>query len=227
MVLTRAEIVVQSLAEEAIEYVYGYPGGAALHIYDALYKQDRVKHILVRHEQGAAHAADGYARVTGRPGVAFATSGPGATNLVTGIASAQMDSVPLVVVTGQVNSFAIGSDAFQETDITGITLPITKHNFLVLDAGDIARVIKEAFHIANTGRPGPVLVDIPRDVFLEEVQYMVPGEIELPGYSPTSVGHAGQIKRAAQLIKDSKKPVIVAGHGVIICLLYTSPSPRD
>ncbi len=220
MKMRGAQIVCESLLREGCNVVFGIPGGAILPLYQTLPEFPDLRHILVRHEQGAAHAADGYARVTGRPGVAFATSGPGATNLVTGIASAQMDSVPLVVVTGQVNSSAIGSDAFQETDITGITLPITKHNFLVLDAGDIARVIKEAFHIANTGRPGPVLVDIPRDVFLEEVQYMVPGEIELPGYSPTSVGHAGQIKKAAQLIKDSKKPVIVAGHGVIISRAY-------
>ena len=170
----------------------------------------------MRHEQGASHAADGFARVTGKPGVAFATSGPGATNLVTGIASAQMDSVPMVIVTGQVSKTVIGSDAFQETDITGITLPITKHNYLVMEASEIAGVIKEAFYIANSGRPGPVLVDIPRDVFLQETEYEEPDQVDLPGYSPNFDGHPKQVKKAAQLIKEASKPVILAGHGVLI-----------
>ncbi|MCI0438091.1 MAG: biosynthetic-type acetolactate synthase large subunit, partial [Chloroflexi bacterium] len=180
----------------------------------------KLRHILVRHEQGAAHAADGYARVTGRPGVAWATSGPGATNLVTGIATAMMDSVPIVVITGQVGRAAIGSDAFQECDIQGITLPITKHNYLVMNAADIPRVVKEAFYIASTGRPGPVLIDIPKDVFNEVAQFEYPEEIDLPGYKPNVTPHSGQVKRAAQLIRESKKPVILAGHGVILSKAY-------
>ena len=221
MKMRGAQIVCESLLREGCNVVFGIPGGAILPLYQTLPEFPDLRHILVRHEQGAAHAADGYARVTGRPGVAFATSGPGATNLVTGIAAAQMDSVPLVIVTGQVGRAVIGSDAFQETDITGITLPITKHNFLVMEASDIARVIKEAFYIANSGRPGPVLVDIPRDVFLEEVDYEAPGKVELPGYAPTLGGHLGQIKKAASLIKKSSKPVIIAGHGVIISRAYS------
>jgi acetolactate synthase-1/2/3 large subunit len=208
------------LLREGCNVVFGIPGGAILPLYQALPEYPELRHILTRHEQGASLAADGYARVTGKPGVAFATSGPGATNLVTGIASAQMDSVPLVIVTGQVNSWTIGSDAFQETDITGITLPITKHNFLVMDASEIATSIKEAFYIANSGRPGPVLVDIPRDVFMQEVEYEEPGELNLPGYSPNFSGHSGQIRKAANLINESEKPVIVAGHGVIISKAY-------
>ena len=169
MKMKGAQIVCESLLREGCNVVFGIPGGAILPLYQTLPEFPDLRHILVRHEQGASHAADGYARVTGRPGVAFATSGPGATNLVTGIASAQMDSVPMVIVTGQVATTVIGSDAFQETDITGITLPITKHNFLVMDASEIAQVIKDAFYIANTGRPGPVLVDIPRDIFLNRL----------------------------------------------------------
>ena len=221
MKMRGAQIVCESLLREGCNVVFGIPGGAILPLYQTLPEFPDLRHILVRHEQGASHAADGYARVTGRPGVAFATSGPGATNLVTGIASAQMDSVPMVIVTGQVATTVIGSDAFQETDITGITLPITKHNFLVMDATEISQVIKDAFHIANTGRPGPVLVDIPRDIFLQEVEYIVPTEINLPGYSPTITGNTKQIKRAAELIKDSKKPVILAGHGVLISQAYS------
>ena len=215
-----AQIVCKSLLREGCDVVFGIPGGAILPLYQTLPEFPDLRHILVRHEQGAAHAADGYARVTGKPGVAFATSGPGATNLVTGIAAAQMDSVPMVIVTGQVGRPSIGTDAFQETDITGITLPITKHNFLVMEAKDIARVIKEAFFIANSGRPGPVLVDIPRDVFMEEVDYEEPLELDLPGYKPTVSGNNRQIKKASALIQSAKRPVILAGHGVIISRAY-------
>ena len=215
-----AQIVCKSLLREGCDVVFGIPGGAILPLYQTLPEFPDLRHILVRHEQGAAHAADGYARVTGKPGVAFATSGPGATNLVTGIAAAQMDSVPMVIVTGQVGRPSIGTDAFQETDITGITLPITKHNFLVMEAKDIARVIKEAFFIANSGRPGPVLVDIPRDVFMEEVDYEEPLELDLPGYKPTISGNNRQIKKASNLIQSAKRPVILAGHGVIISRAY-------
>ena len=220
MKMRGAQIVCESLLREGCDVVFGIPGGAILPLYQTLPEFPNLRHILVRHEQGAAHAADGYARVTGKPGVAFATSGPGATNLVTGIAAAQMDSVPMVIVTGQVGRPAIGTDAFQETDITGITLPITKHNFLVMDANDIARVIREAFFIANSGRPGPVLVDIPRDVFMEEVDYEEPQKLDLPGYKPTVSGNNRQIKKAAGLIQSAKKPVILAGHGVIISRAY-------
>tara|TARA_Y100000780_G_scaffold231074_1_gene254956 strand:- start:14567 stop:16261 length:1695 start_codon:yes stop_codon:yes gene_type:complete len=220
MIKKGSQIVCESLLREGCNVVFGIPGGAILPLYQALPEYPELRHILTRHEQGASLAADGYARVTGKPGVAFATSGPGATNLVTGIACAQMDSVPLVIVTGQVNSWTIGSDAFQETDITGITLPITKHNFLVMDASEIASSIKEAFYIANSGRPGPVLVDIPRDVFVQEVEYEEPGELNLPGYSPNVSGHSGQIRKAANLINEAEKPVIVAGHGVIISKAY-------
>lgn len=215
-----AQIVCKSLLREGCDVVFGIPGGAILPLYQTLPEFPDLRHILVRHEQGAAHAADGYARVTGKPGVAFATSGPGATNLVTGIAAAQMDSVPMVIVTGQVGRPSIGTDAFQETDITGITLPITKHNFLVMEAKDIARVIKEAFFIANSGRPGPVLVDIPRDVFMEEVDYEEPLKLDLPGYKPTVSGNNRQIKKASALIQSAKRPVILAGHGVIISRAY-------
>ena len=215
-----AQIVCKSLLREGCDVVFGIPGGAILPLYQTLPEFPDLRHILVRLEQGAAHAADGYARVTGKPGVAFATSGPGATNLVTGIAAAQMDSVPMVIVTGQVGRPSIGTDAFQETDITGITLPITKHNFLVMEAKDIARVIKEAFFIANSGRPGPVLVDIPRDVFMEEVDYEEPLKLDLPGYKPTVSGNNRQIKKASALIQSAKRPVILAGHGVIISRAY-------
>ena len=220
MIKKGSQIVCESLLREGCEVIFGIPGGAILPLYQALPEYPELRHILTRHEQGASLAADGYARVTGKPGVAFATSGPGATNLVTGIASAQMDSVPLVIVTGQVNSWTIGSDAFQETDITGITLPVTKHNFLVMDASEIASSIKEAFHIANSGRPGPVLVDIPRNIFVQEVEYEEPGELNLPGYSPNFSGHPGQIRKAANLISESEKPVIIAGHGVTISKAY-------
>ena len=215
-----AQMVCESLLREGVDVIFGLPGGAILPLYQTLPEYPKLRHILVRHEQGAAHAADGYARVTGRPGVAWATSGPGATNLVTGIATAQMDSVPMVVITGQVARAAIGSDAFQETDCTGITLPITKHNYLVMNAADIPRIIKEAFHIASTGRPGPVLVDIPKDVFTEEAEFEYPREVDLPGYKPTLEGHPNQIRKAAELIDRAERPVIIAGHGIIISHAY-------
>ena len=208
-------MVCESLIREGVDVIFGLPGGAILPLYQTLPEYPQLRHILVRHEQGAAHAADGYARVTGKAGVAWATSGPGATNLVTGIATAQMDSIPMVVITGQVTRAAIGSDAFQETDTTGITLPITKHNYLVMESKDIPRIIKEAFHIATTGRPGPVLIDLPKDVLQEIDDFEYPEEIDIPGYKPNLQGHPAQIKRASQVISKSKRPVILAGHGVI------------
>ena len=220
MKMNGSQMVCESLIREGVDVIFGLPGGAILPLYQTLPEFPQLRHILVRHEQGAAHAADGYARVTGRPGVAWATSGPGATNLVTGIATAQMDSIPMVIITGQVPRAAIGSDAFQETDTTGITLPITKHNYLVMDAADIPRVIKEAFYVASTGRPGPVLVDIPKDVQQEEAEFVYPDEIDLPGYKPNLEGHGAQIKRAAKVIAESSRPVILAGHGVIFSGAY-------
>ena len=224
MKMTGGQMVCESLLREGVDVIFGLPGGAILPLYQTLPQYPQLRHILVRHEQGAAHAADGYARVTGRPGVAWATSGPGATNLVTGIATAQMDSVPIVLVVGQVPRAAIGSDAFQETDTTGITLPITKHNYLVMDPRDIPRVFKEAFHIASTGRPGPVLVDIPKDVLIEETElkggFQYPETVDLPGYKPNLEGHPAQINKAARLIQQSERPVILAGHGVIFSGAY-------
>ena len=220
MRLTGGQIVCESLIREGVDVLFGLPGGAILPLYQTLPEYPQLRHILVRHEQGAAHAADGYARVTGRPGVAWATSGPGATNLITGIATAQMDSVPMVIITGQVSRAAIGSDAFQETDTTGITLPITKHNYLVMHASEVATAIKEAFHIASTGRPGPVLVDIPKDVFQEETEFEYPDTVDLVGYKPRVEGHVAQIKKAAKLIAEAKRPVILAGHGVIFSGAY-------
>ena len=220
MRLTGGQIVCESLIREGVDVLFGLPGGAILPLYQTLPEYPQLRHILVRHEQGAAHAADGYARVTGRPGVAWATSGPGATNLITGIATAQMDSVPMVIITGQVSRAAIGSDAFQETDTTGITLPVTKHNYLVMHASEVATAIKEAFHIASTGRPGPVLVDIPKDVFQEETEFEYPDTVDLAGYKPRVEGHVAQIKRAAKLIAEAKRPVILAGHGVIFSGAY-------
>lgn len=215
MIKNGSQMVCESLIREGADVVFGLPGGAILPLYQTLPEYPQLRHILVRHEQGGAHAADGYARVTGKPGVCWATSGPGATNLITGIATAQMDSVPMVVITGQVARASIGSDAFQETDTTGITLPITKHNYLVMDAADIPRVIKEAFHIASTGRPGPVLIDIPKDVLTDEAEFIYPDTVDLPGYKPNLEGHPAQIKRAARLIAQSNRPVILAGHGII------------
>jgi acetolactate synthase-1/2/3 large subunit len=214
--LTGAEIVVQSLKDEGVEYVFGYPGGAVLHIYDALFKQEDVKHILVRHEQGATHAADGYARATGRPGVVLVTSGPGATNAVTGIATAYMDSIPMVILTGQVPTALIGNDAFQEVDNVGITRPCVKHNFLVKDVKDLAETIKKAFYIAATGRPGPVLVDIPKDVTANKAEYAYPETVSIRSYNPVTKGHPGQIKKAADLMLSAKRPMIYTGGGVIL-----------
>ncbi len=216
MKLTGAQIVMECLVREGVEYVFGYPGGANLPLYDQLKNYPQIKHVLVRHEQAAAHAADAYARVTGKPGVCWATSGPGATNLVTGIANAWMDSVPLVAITGAVVTWLIGRDGFQEADITGITIPITKHNALVLDVNDLARTLQEAFYVATTGRPGPVLVDIPRDIQQQEAEFTWLDSIELRGYKPVTEGHPLQIKRAAELIAEAERPVILAGHGVVI-----------
>jgi len=220
MKLNGARILCESLVKEGVEVIFGFPGGSVLPLYDVLPRYPQLRHILVRHEQGAAHAADAYARVTGKVGVCVATSGPGACNLVTGIANAQLDSSPVVAITGQVARPFIGKDAFQEIDITGITVPITKHNYLVLKADEIATVVKEAFHIAGTGRPGPVLLDIPRDVFIEEATFEYPEKVELRGYKPTLRGHAVQIKKAAKMIAESKRPVILAGRGVIISGAY-------
>ncbi len=214
MTISGAQAVLKCLEKEEVEVVFGFPGGAVLPLYDALYDSS-LRHILTKHEQGAVHAADGYARVTGKTGVCFATSGPGATNLVTGIANAYMDSVPLVLVTGQVPTGFIGTDAFQEVDMTGITAPITKHNYLVKKAKDIPRIMKEAFYIARTGRPGPVLVDIPVDVSSQKMNYAYPKEIDLPGYRPTKKGHLLQIERVVEAVKEAARPVIVAGGGVI------------
>lgn len=216
MELTGAEIVVRFLKDEGVKHVFGYPGGAVLHIYDALYKQDDVEHILVRHEQGAAHAADGYARSTGKPGVVLVTSGPGATNVVTGIATAYMDSIPLVVLTGQVPTSLIGNDAFQEVDAVGITRPCVKHNFLVKNVEDLAITLKKAFYIATTGRPGPVLVDIPKDVTAQRTNYVYPQEVSLRSYNPVVKGHAGQIRRAARLMASAERPMIYTGGGVVL-----------
>jgi acetolactate synthase-1/2/3 large subunit len=214
--LTGAEIAIRCLQAEGVEYVFGYPGGAVLFIYDAIFKQKKVKHILVRHEQGALHAADGYARATGKPGVALVTSGPGVTNAVTGIATAYMDSIPMVVLTGQVPTRAIGEDAFQECDTVGITRPAVKHNFLVKDVSQLALTIKKAFHIATTGRPGPVLVDIPKDVSNQAARFHYPDKISLRSYSPVTKGHGGQIKKALNLLLDAKRPMIYVGGGAVL-----------
>ncbi|MDX9766582.1 MAG: biosynthetic-type acetolactate synthase large subunit [Ectothiorhodospiraceae bacterium] len=216
MELTGAEIFVRCLQEEGIDLIFGYPGGAVLHIYDALYRQDKVTHILTRHEQGAIHAAEGFAKSSGKVGVALVTSGPGATNAVTGIADAYMDSVPLVVFTGQVPTSLIGNDAFQEVDTVGITRPCVKHNFLVKDVKDLAVTIKKAFYIATTGRPGPVVVDIPKDVTAMRHEFAYPKTIKMRSYNPTVKGHIGQIRKAAQLILAAKKPMIYSGGGVIL-----------
>ncbi len=210
-----AEAFIKALEQEGVEVVFGIPGGAILEIYDALYDSN-IRHITTRHEQGATHAADGYARASGKVGVVFATSGPGATNTVTGIANAYMDSSPLVVFTGQVARYLIGNDAFQEADITGITMPIAKHNYLVTDPKKLLRIVKEAFYIATTGRPGPVLVDIPRDVSMADIDFEYPSKIELIGYKPRYEGHPMQIKKAAELIMKSERPIILAGGGVKI-----------
>jgi acetolactate synthase-1/2/3 large subunit len=214
--ITGAEIVVRCLQDEGIEYLFGYPGGAALHIYDALYKQDAVRHILVRHEQGATHAADGYARATGKAGVVLVTSGPGVTNTVTGIATAYMDSIPMVVLTAQVPTSLIGDDAFQEVDTIGITRPCVKHNFLVKDVQDLAPTIKKAFYIASTGRPGPVVVDIPKDITAASCEYIYPKNIKMRSYAPNERGHPKQVARAVDLLLNAKRPVIYTGGGIVL-----------
>jgi acetolactate synthase I/II/III large subunit len=214
--MTGAEIVVRSLIEEGVEFVFGYPGGAVLFIYDEIFKQDKLKHILVRHEQGAVHAADAFSRATGKCGVALVTSGPGVTNAVTGIATAYMDSIPLVVITGQVPTHAIGEDAFQECDTVGITRPCVKHNFLVKDVTELASTIKKAFHIAMTGRPGPVIVDVPKDVSTRLAKFDYPKSVAMRSYNPINKGHAGQIKKALQLLLEAKRPMIYVGGGAIL-----------
>ncbi|MDM4767435.1 acetolactate synthase 3 catalytic subunit [Pelomonas sp. SE-A7] len=211
-----SEILVRCLQAEGVKYLWGYPGGAVLYIYDALYKQDSIQHVLVRHEQAAIHAADGYARATGDVGVALVTSGPGVTNAVTGIATAYMDSIPMVIITGQVPTPAIGLDAFQECDTVGITRPIVKHNFLVKDVRDLAVTIKKAFHIARTGRPGPVVVDIPKDVSLNKAHFNYPSHVEMRSYNPVRKGHSGQIRKAVQLLMQAKRPYIYTGGGVVL-----------
>jgi acetolactate synthase-1/2/3 large subunit len=220
MKMTGAQMICESLVKEGVEVIFGILGGALLPLYDALPQYPQLRHILVRHEQGAAHAADGYARATGKVGVCFATSGPGATNLVTGIANAHLDSVPMVAITGQVARPFIGKDAFQEVDITGITLPITKHNYLAMDAASLPGIMKEAFYLAGTGRPGPVLVDLPRDVQQEQAEFNYPNKLDLPQYKPTLQGHPAQIKKAAKLLAESQRPLIIAGRGIIISRAY-------
>ena len=216
MELSGAEILIKCLQAEKVEYVFGYPGGAVLFIYDELFKQTKVKHVLVRHEQGATHAADGYSRSSRKIGVALVTSGPGVTNAVTGIATAYMDSIPMVIISGQVPTHAIGLDAFQECDAVGITRPCVKHNFLVKDVKDLAITIKKAFYLATTGRPGPVLVDIPKDVTVAKCKFEYPETISMRSYSPVVKGHPGQIKKAAQLLIEAKRPMVYAGGGVIL-----------
>src|SRR5499426_2292198 len=216
MELTGAEIVVRCLQEEGVEHIFGYPGGAVLFLYDEIFKQNRVKHILVRHEQGAVHAADAYARSSDKVGVCLVTSGPGVTNAVTGIATAYMDSIPMVVITGQVPTHAIGLDAFQECDTVGITRPIVKHNMLVKDVKDLASAMKKAFYIATTGRPGPVVVDIPKDVTTATCEFSYPDDVAMRSYNPVKKGHAGQIKKAVQLLLEAERPMIYTGGGVIL-----------
>ena len=220
MRLNGGQMICQALLNEGVDTVFGIPGGAIMPLYQTLPQYPGLRHILVRHEQGAAMAADGYGRITGNVGVCFATSGPGATNMVTGLAGAMMDSVPVVAITGQVAREAIGKDAFQETDVTGVTLPVLKHNYLVMHAADLPRVIKEAFYLARSGRPGPVLVDVPKDVFVEEAEFEYPETVELPGYPPPTYADEESIKRAAELIAEAKRPVVMAGHGIIISQAY-------
>ncbi|MDD4178577.1 MAG: biosynthetic-type acetolactate synthase large subunit [Candidatus Margulisbacteria bacterium] len=215
MELTGAQALLESLHNEGVDIIFGYPGGVVLPLYDAMFADKRVKHILVRHEQGAAHAADGYARATGKVGVCLATSGPGATNLTTGIANAHMDSIPMVAITGQVATPLLGRDSFQEADVTGITMPISKHNYLIKKVEDLPRVIKEAFHIARSGRPGPVVIDIPKDIFTTKFDYKYPDKVDIPSYKPRTEGHPKQISMATKAIQAAKKPVIYAGGGVI------------
>ncbi|MFI3196299.1 MAG: acetolactate synthase 3 large subunit [Methylococcaceae bacterium] len=216
--LSGAQILVQSLKDEGVEYIFGYPGGAVLHLYDAIFQQDDVKHILVRHEQGATHSADGYARATGKPGVVLVTSGPGATNAITGIATAYMDSIPMVIISGQVSLPVIGSDAFQEVDMVGISRPCVKHNFLVKDVTKLAETVKKAFYVATSGRPGPVVVDIPKDITDPNIKvpYKYPKKVTMRSYNPAVSGHKGQIKKAVELLLTAQKPVIYSGGGVIL-----------
>ncbi|MFN0183602.1 MAG: acetolactate synthase 3 catalytic subunit [Aquabacterium sp.] len=211
-----SEILVRCLQAENVQFMWGYPGGAVLYIYDALYKQDTIQHVLVRHEQAAIHAADGYARATGEVGVALVTSGPGVTNAITGIATAYMDSIPMVIITGQVPTPAIGLDAFQECDTVGITRPVVKHNFLVKDVRDLAMTMKKAFHIARTGRPGPVVVDVPKDVSLHRTPFVYPDRVEMRSYNPVRKGHGGQIRKAMALLQGAKRPYIYTGGGVVL-----------
>lgn len=217
MELSGGEIIMQALKEEGVSHIFGYPGGAVLHIYDALYQQDYVQHILVRHEQGATHAADAYARATGKPGVVLVTSGPGATNAVTGIATAYMDSVPMVVITGQVHKGMIGSDAFQEVDSVGITRPCVKHNFLVQSLEELAPTLRKAFYVASSGRPGPVVVDIPKDMTTPDIKipFVYPKEVSMRSYNPNVTGHPGQINKAIELMLSARRPVIYTGGGVV------------
>ncbi|MEY3862382.1 MAG: hypothetical protein RIR60_748 [Pseudomonadota bacterium] len=214
--ITGAEILVRCLHEEQVEFVFGYPGGAVLHIYDAIFHQNQFKHILVRHEQAALHAADAYSRSTGKVGVALVTSGPGATNAVTGIATAYMDSIPMVIISGQVPTYAIGEDAFQECDTVGITRPCVKHNFLVKDVKDIAATMKKAFYVASSGRPGPVLVDIPKDITADLCQFDYPETVQMRSYNPVTKGHLGQIKKALKLLCEAKRPMVYSGGGVVL-----------
>lgn len=214
--ITGAEIVIRCLEQEKVKFVFGYPGGAVLHIYDAIYKQDHFKHILVRHEQAAVHAADAFSRATGEVGVALVTSGPGATNAITGIATAYMDSIPMVVISGQVPVAAIGLDAFQEVDMVGVTRPCVKHNFLVKDVKDIASTLKKAFHIARTGRPGPVVVDIPKDITANITEFVYPSTVEMRSYTPITKGHSGQIKKAVKLLLEAERPMVYTGGGVVL-----------
>ncbi len=218
MELSGSEILVQFLKDQGVEFIFGYPGGAVLHIYDAIHQQDDVKHILVRHEQGATHAADGYARATGKPGVVLVTSGPGATNAITGIATAYMDSIPMVIISGQVPSGMIGSDAFQEVDAIGCTRPCVKHNFLVKDISKLAETLKKAFYVATTGRPGPVLVDLPKDITAPQIKipYVFPENISMRSYNPTVKGHPRQVKKAVELLLSAKRPMIYSGGGVVL-----------
>ena len=216
MILTGADIVIRCLQDEGIEYIFGYPGGAALHIYDAMYRQDKVKHVLVRHEQGATHAADGYARATGKPGVVLVTSGPGVTNTVTGIATAFMDSIPMVVITAQVPSHLIGDDAFQEVDTVGVTRPCVKHNFLVKDVNKLAETMKKAFYIASSGRPGPVVVDVPKDITARSAEYVYPETMSMRSYQPRTRGHNKQIQKGISLLVEAKRPIIYTGGGAVL-----------
>ena len=213
-ILTGAQALIRSLELEGVEVVFGLPGGAILPVYDPIIDSP-IRHVLVRHEQGAGHMAEGYAHATGKPGVAIVTSGPGATNIVTPLADAYMDSIPLVVITGQVAVKAIGTDAFQECDTTGITMPVTKHNWLITDPNDIPRVVREAFHVATTGRPGPVLIDFPKNVSQATMEWYWPETVDLPGYKPNTKGHSRQIKEAARLIVEAERPVIYAGGGIL------------